>query len=103
MSVSKKKVLKSFDVTILGLDYEVEIGKIPSGGARGLTLCGENKIVILDSLPDAVKIQTFIHEVVEVINYELEMELDHAKITQLEAGLFSSLEGISKFVEILET
>ncbi|GEM_PF-5108410 len=53
------------------------------GEARFATL----EILINKSAPPAMRYSTFIHEVVEFINYIYELKLPHNKITVLESAL----------------
>lgn len=82
------------NVKILG--YEVEIreqknlrlehGAIGQSGQSSLWLSVD------PSLPKDMQRSTLIHEIIEQLNYHLEMKLEHPQITQLESGLYQVIK-----------
>lgn len=78
-------------VKILGIDYSVSFrdteksGEKSSCGHVNNTLC----MITIDSEMNCNEHKTsvLLHEIIEALNYRLELDLDHSKITCLEAGL----------------
>ena len=52
----------------------------------------ENKIVINDSLPLTQQESTLLHEIIEVINFQYQLKLDHNIIMTLETALYQVLK-----------
>lgn len=80
-------------IRILGLDYKVELYT----DNRGINNLGQvnlgHTIIQLSSdrnSPEHLK-SVLIHEIIEAINYRLELKLEHNIITSLEAGIFQVL------------
>ena len=81
------------NVRILGINYPVEVIDMQlaagnhNAGSMDTTGC---KIFVSSSIntPEHQK-AVLLHEIIEALNYRLELNLEHAKITQLESGLFS--------------
>ena len=60
-------------------------------GAMGQSCGSANWIKLDESLPQTVLDSTFLHEIIEQINYNYELELPHNKITTLETALYQIL------------
>ena len=78
---------------ILGVDYPVEFSDMMKVGGNGNAGCVDTsgcKIFVSNKVnsPQHQK-SVLLHEIIEAINYRLELQLEHEKITQLESGLFS--------------
>lgn len=78
---------------ILGVDYPVEIADLMIVGGNADAGCCDTsgcKIFVSNRVnsPQHQK-SVLLHEIIEALNYRLEMNLEHEKITQLEAGLFT--------------
>ena len=54
--------------------------------------CGTGNYINIDrSAPESTMASTFLHEIIEQLNWQLELNLEHCKISQLEAGLYQVL------------
>jgi hypothetical protein len=77
---------------ILGIDYTVSFCDSRQYGNDnfGSHVPGECAIVV-DTKRQTIEHQksVLLHEIIEALNYRLELALDHNKISQLESGLFS--------------
>jgi hypothetical protein len=78
-------------VKILGYDYELrwldEDLNGESGTCRGCT----QVIGISGRDHPQQRISTMLHEIIEAINYQLNLGLAHTQITAIETGMFSAL------------
>jgi UDP-N-acetyl-D-mannosaminuronate dehydrogenase len=78
-------------VRILGIDYRINY--TDTRKENGSELVGnvdnqECRITINDYISSTPHMSSvLLHEIIEAIDYRLELKLDHEKITQLEAGL----------------
>jgi hypothetical protein len=74
---------------IAGLDYEIMLEKdIARDIALGLH-CGNSATIKVDAgLRDIVKQKVLLHEILEAINYEYELKLEHEKLSVLDSALF---------------
>lgn len=110
MSASKPKRRKSSSVkkltiSVLGIPHVVTIrpfkdedDSVTSFGEADITT-GE---IFINSLhPSDRQIKTLVHEILEVLNEHLELGLNHKQITQLETGLYTSLDGIGQFIALV--
>lgn len=84
-------------VNVLGCDYTIVHDK-SMVSQRSETVCGlgrcdheSQKISLNPSMPKAGQGSTLVHEVIEAINGELELALDHKQITGLSCGLYQVL------------
>jgi hypothetical protein len=80
-------------MNILGYDYSLRFSKIKEMLGNVGTIDFDSKLltVALDvSTEDQLSI--VIHEIIEAINYHLELELTHKQICALEVGIFSVLK-----------
>lgn len=95
--------MKPENLRILGIDYRVDFEDSEdtnSGtGSCNVTRC-IIKICANRNSPDHQK-SVLIHEIIEALNYRLELELDHYKITTLEAGLIQVIRDNPKLLEYL--
>jgi hypothetical protein len=97
--------MKAVKVKIMGEPYTVRIEDIPSGD-KDIVEFGNydplTKTITINGMYDRERmIKTFIHEVLEVLNDELELQLSHPKITQIEAGIYGSIKAIGKFISVV--
>lgn len=83
-------------INILGIDYQVILTEEDSilNENVGLIVFADGNIFIDRRQSFSNLKSTLFHEIVEAINYQLELNLEHRCITGLEAGLFSTLHGI---------
>ena len=73
-------------IKILGHDYQVELTDnyiAKSGGNTGQCNNYLNIISIGKELPKSSQLEVLLHEVLEAINYRLELELEHPKLCVL--------------------
>lgn len=93
------------NIKILGIRYPVkfcDLQKQAANGNAGGTDTTQCRIFISNIVNSEVHAKSvLLHEVLETINYRLELDLKHNQITQLEAGLFSVLRDNPKFVEFI--
>jgi len=81
-------------IKFLGHEYEVrqlpqnEIG----GGCNGETWMKLHKINIDDYVPQSRKESVLLHEIIEIVNCQFGLELDHWKIGCLEETLYATLK-----------
>jgi hypothetical protein len=79
-------------IKILGYYYDmVEDGDYDSTGAFGRMNPKIHKIQIASDLCQQEKETTVLHEIIESINYHLELKLEHPVIMSLEASLYQAL------------
>lgn len=77
---------------ILGYHFTIEnTNDSDTMGSYGRTNFDKQIIQVASEIKDEQKISTIIHEIIEVLNYHMEFNLDHNVIMSLEAGLFQSL------------
>ena len=92
-------------VRILGIDYKINHLDM-------VTLCGNTdagnvvhqKCVINIDVPNNSKEHAksvLLHEILEALNYRLELNLRHEIIVQLEAGLFQVIKDNSKLLKYI--
>jgi len=87
-----KKQKKQKGLNILGYNYEVmEDGVTDETAAFGRHHARLQKIQIASDLHPQGKQTTVLHEIIEAINYHLQLELEHSKIMSLEVGIFQTL------------
>ena len=78
-------------VKILGYTYQVETVDSDAMDAMGRFQSRRQRIQIADDLAGDELLSTLLHEVIEALNYHLALNLRHAAIMALEAGLFQVL------------
>lgn len=78
---------------ILGYNYTVEMSDDRRKVAGNLGTCDlENQAIYLSKKNSVSGIQsTLIHEIIEALNFHMELKLRHHQISSLEAGLFQVL------------
>jgi len=77
---------------ILGYDYTMEIGSDENmRGNLGLHILNSQKIWIASNLCPQQNRSTILHEIIEALNYHLELGLEHNVIMSLESGLYQVL------------
>jgi hypothetical protein len=78
---------------IIGYEYDLELDKTIEqiGQNAGLINFDDMKINIASDLNPNVKASVLIHEVIEAINYHLELDLKHPQIMALEVGFHQVL------------
>jgi len=78
---------------ILGFDYDVD--KTKSQGdldAAGTVDFSIQMISVANDLSCNLTKSTYLHELIEVLDYCLNLKLEHSTICQLEAGLYAVLK-----------
>jgi hypothetical protein len=82
-------------IKILGHDYKVETIDWIEGARSDGTCCNATATISIDTrLPRTRQEEVFIHEIIEAINFHLELELKHPQITALASSLYSVLKEI---------
>lgn len=77
---------------ILGYPYTVQfVGADSMDGAMGRFYARQQRIEIASNMAPDGQLSTMLHEVLEALNYHLALNLPHAKIMALEAGLYQVL------------
>ena len=73
-------------IKILGHQYSVisdDAYIVNSGGNTGKSNSYTNQIYVCGSLPESAQSEVLIHEIIEAINYRLELNLEHPAICAL--------------------
>ena len=80
-------------VKILGHDYQVILSPrlFTSDSTSGICDTARHTITLDENFAESHVAETFLHEILEGLNYHLELELKHSKISQLSEGLFQVL------------
>lgn len=91
------------EINILGHKYTLTFNdKLHHERNSYGTYCGSSMEIAIDpSYSESRKTSTIIHELIEAINHELEVGLEHKQITLLESGLFQILTSNPKLIEEL--
>ncbi len=94
-----------FCVRILGIDYRINFSDVRlQNGSDEIGNVDNQACVItvdsrLNSAPQASSV--LLHKIIEVLAYRLELDLKHAHITQLEAGLMQVIRDNPKLLPCL--
>ncbi len=80
-------------VRIMGHDYVVSMTPrlFTSDDTSGVCDTAIHKITLDSNFAESHVAETFLHEILEALNYHLELELKHAKLNALSEGLFQVL------------
>lgn len=80
-------------LTILGYKYGLDLSKSLNDMGKNVGLCDlDYKIItIANDVDHDIIASTLLHEIVEIINYHLELGLEHRQIMGLEVGLHQAL------------
>jgi hypothetical protein len=80
-------------IRVLGTDFRLICNRTQKQmGAAGLCTFKHPSIEIAKDLSNRVQRSTLIHEIIEALNGQLELNLPHPTIVRLETGLFSVCE-----------
>jgi len=77
---------------ILGHDYTVKLVDLNETDTYGNINLNTNIIRINHNKTQSQQETTLLHEIIEALNFNLELELKHNQITALEAGLYQVLK-----------
>lgn len=81
---------------VLGHDYSIIFNatcRMDDGRAAcGLHVGSEERIEINPGYTEGTQASTFLHEIIEAINWMLELHLEHSQISALEEGLYQVLK-----------
>ena len=87
---------------ILGYDYTVVTeGTVDSIGAQGRLLYKRQIIQVAGDLLGEAYTSAILHEIIEALNYHLELGLDHRTVMSLEAGLYQVLKDVGVGLSLL--
>jgi len=79
-------------LNILGYQYEVRFAPSQDmGGKAGRFMTLPPRILVAEDCARDQQISTMLHEIIEGLDYHLELKLEHNQISALEAGLFQVL------------
>ena len=86
-------------VKIFGYDYKI----VPNDGMgfSGRLMSGSQDLLIDTSQCKQHQLSTIFHEVIEAVNYHLELNMKHNLIMQLETGLYSFLSDNPEYLREL--
>ena len=102
----RRSNVKKMTISVLGIPHTVIIKPV-SAENKEFIMFGETNIstgeIFINSLhPEDRQIKTLVHEILEVINEHLELGLNHKNLTQLETGLYTSLDSIGRFIQFVK-
>jgi hypothetical protein len=80
-------------IKILGHKYTVDLSQKLDEMKGNVGVCDLDYLIIkiANDAPSDVKTSTLLHELIEAINYHLELKLKHGQIMGLEVGLYQIL------------
>ena len=80
-------------IQVLGYEYKlIEDGDADTMGAYGRYHAKSSTMQLASDLSQVQRESTVLHEIIEAINYHLQLELSHATIMALESTLYGSLK-----------
>lgn len=90
-------------IRILGIDYEVDFSDNDFIDSAGKCNTSKTKIWIStkENSPEHAKC-VLLHEIIEALNYRLELKLEHQQITSLESSLFQVFKDNPNLLEYLK-
>jgi len=82
-------------ISLLGIQTELSCDRMRLMGenARGLYEPPRNRITVSPDTSAAMQGEDLVHEVIEAINHQLELELQHPAISGLSLGIYTFLRG----------
>jgi hypothetical protein len=91
-------------LNILGYLYTLDSSKKLSdmGGNVGFCSFDLKELVVANDVESDVRESTLLHEVIEALNYHLELKLKHNQIMALEVGLHQVLKDAGVDLSVLE-
>ena len=90
------------NIRIMGLDYYIDIYPRRERDSYGVCHHDTHTIGISNCNSEEHAKSVLLHEILEALNYRLELNMDHTKITALEAGLFQVMRDNPKLMQFLE-
>jgi regulator of RNase E activity RraB len=91
------------NIKIAGMKYEVKETEnlTRDHGSLG-NCCGNNLTINVDKdLKEDVKKKTLLHEIIEALNFEYDLEFQHNKICVLETALFAVIKDNTELIKYL--
>lgn len=77
---------------ILGYDYKVvSESNMDEAGAMGRCHPKSQRLQISSDIHEQQKVSSILHEIIEALNYHLELKLEHQSVMSLEASLYQVL------------
>ena len=91
------------NIKIAGLKYEINlIENLTRDHATLGSCCGNNLTINIDNgLKEDVKRKTLLHEIIEALNFEYDLEFQHNKICVLETALFALIRDNTELIKYL--
>jgi len=77
---------------ILGHEYRVSFDSklFMNENVGGGKACGNDlSIVLAGGMPESREAEVFLHEIIELVKYTLQVEISHADLSTLSEGLFA--------------
>jgi hypothetical protein len=79
-------------INILGYNYTIDTTRPLEEMEGNVGYCDFDKLElrVANDVPEDAKNSTIIHEIIEAVNYHLEIGLEESQIKQLEVGIFQA-------------
>ncbi len=78
-------------INLLGYKYKVLVTDLTDSGYYG-NFDGKKSIIKIEqTLCEQMRLSSLLHEIIEGLNWHLELKLEHPKLTSIETGLFEVL------------
>jgi len=75
-------------LSVLGVESAIVLGTLDELDAAGTWRASDGRLCLATDRPETQVAETFLHEIIESLNYALELELKHPQIQALSSGLF---------------
>ena len=76
-------------LSVLGVESAVVLGTLDDLDAGGTWRASDGRLCLAMDRPETQVAETFLHEIIEALNYSLELELKHTRIQALSSGVFA--------------
>lgn len=93
-------------IRILGIDYDVQFSNMDVMGNDSAGQCHNTRTrILIDTHNQSESHQrcVLLHEIIEALNYRLELKLEHNQITSLESSLFQVLRDNPDLVALFDS
>ena len=84
------------DINILGYTYKLDFDRSidDMNGNQGECNFNKKSLSIAYDIDEDLMLSTVLHEIIEAVNYHLELDLEHPQIMGIEVGLHQALVGV---------